>query len=58
MRIKSAQSELKDKEKSSKNSGQAYSKDKAAHEAIQKEIARIEVRTYVCRYIKCGESSM
>lgn len=44
MRLKSAQSELKDKERSSKGSGQAYSKDKAALEAIQKEISRIEVR--------------
>lgn len=43
MRLKSAQAELKEKEKASKNSGQAYAKDKAAYDAIQKEISRIEV---------------
>ena len=43
MRLKSAQAELKEKEQSSKSHSQAYSKDKAAHDSILKEIARIEV---------------
>ncbi len=46
MRLKSAQSELQEKEKTSKSSGQSYTKDKKAYDATQKEIARIEVSMY------------
>ena len=44
MRLKSAQAELKEKEKSCKSSGQAYGKDKEAWDAIDKEIKRIQAR--------------
>jgi hypothetical protein len=44
MRLKSAQAELKEKEKSCKNSGKSYDKDKEAWAAIDKEIKRIQVR--------------
>ena len=47
MRLTSAQSELKEKEKISKSSEQAYSKEKTAYDAIYKEINRIEVRFIV-----------
>ncbi len=43
MRLKSAQAELKGMEKQSKSSGQHYTKDKAAYDAIVKETSRIEV---------------
>ena len=43
-RLKSAQAELKEKEKLCKDSEHTYTKDKADIDAIQKEIAKIEVR--------------
>ncbi len=43
MRLDSARTELNEKGKSCKNSGQAYGKDKEAWDATQKEIKRIEV---------------
>lgn len=59
MRLKSAQAELKEKEQSSKSHSQAYSKDKAAHESMLKEIARIEVCKYtnhlIGQNVCCGD---
>jgi len=44
MRLKNAQSELKEKEKCGKSSEHAYNKDKMVYEAARKEVDRIEVR--------------
>lgn len=44
MRLKSAQGELQEKERSSKSSEQAYNKDMAVYNAACKEVDRIEVR--------------
>ena len=46
LRLKSAQAELKEKEKLCKDSEHTYAKDKADIDAIQKEITKIEVRCY------------
>jgi len=43
MRLHSAQSDLREKSKSSKTSEQDYHKDKASHDAALKEVERIEV---------------
>ena len=43
MRLKSAQSELKEKEKACKDGETSYSRDKAALNALQKEMTKIEV---------------
>ena len=43
MRLKSAQSELKEKEKACKDGETSYSKDKASLNALQKEMTKIEV---------------
>ena len=43
LRLKSAQAELKEKEKLCKDSEHTYTKDKADIDTIQKEIAKIEV---------------
>lgn len=43
MRLKNAQSELKEKEANCKDSGHSYIQDKAKFNAIGKEIAKIEV---------------
>ena len=43
MRLKSAQSELKEKEKTCKDGETSYSRDKASLDAIQKEMTKIEV---------------
>ena len=47
LRLKSAQAELKEKEKLCKDSEHTYTKDKADIDTIQKEIAKIEVRCCV-----------
>ena len=44
MRLKSAQSELKEKERACKDGETSYSQDKASLEALQKEMRKIEVR--------------
>ena len=44
MRLKSAQSELKEKERACKDGETSYSRDKASLEALQKEMRKIEVR--------------
>ena len=44
LRLKSAQAELKEKEKLCKDSEHTYAKDKADIDTIQKEITKIEVR--------------
>lgn len=43
MRLKSAQAELKEMEKQSKSSGQNYTKDKTAYDAIMRDISKMEV---------------
>ena len=43
MRLKSAQSELKEKEKACKDGETSYSRDKASLNALQKEMTKIEV---------------
>ena len=54
-RLKSAQAELKEKEKLCKDSEHTYTKDKADIDAIQKEIAKIEVRCCLpLQYISYG----
>lgn len=45
MRLKSAQSELKEKEKACHDGETAYNKDKAKLDSLQKEMAKIEVRS-------------
>ena len=44
MRLKSAQSELREKEKACREGEASYSRDKATLETLQKEVAKIEVR--------------
>ena len=43
MRLKSAQSELREKEKACKDGETSYNKDKASLSALQKEMTKIEV---------------
>lgn len=47
MRLKSAQSELKEKEAGCKDSGHSYSQDKTKFDTIGKDIAKIEVHVYI-----------
>ena len=51
-RLESAQSELKEKEKASKDSEHTYAKDKATCDAIQKDSDKIEVNC-VSTYVYC-----
>ena len=51
MRLKSAQSELKEKEKACREGEASYVKDKAALESLQKEMAKIEVGNALYMYM-------
>ena len=44
MRLKSAQSELREKEKACKDGEVSYNRDKASLNALQKEMTKIEVQ--------------
>ena len=47
MRLKSAQSELKEKEKACREGETSYTKDKATLESLQKEMTKIEVHVKI-----------
>ena len=51
MRLRSAQAELKEKERVSKNSEHTYSKDKAIYDAACSEVSRLEVS---CAFVLVG----
>ena len=55
MRLHGAQSELKEKSKSSKTSEQSYLKDKASCDAARKEVERIEVGVACNEGVALGE---
>ena len=44
MRLKSAQSELREKEKACKDGEASYNRDKASLNSLQKEMTKIEVQ--------------